>query len=91
MLNGYKVFNCFFVIVLFSAFFYLFGWPAFTTFTLGNVMTHTSVEMDENMEERQIFTPAITFCPKSLPKKKKSIGTGWKNGSQETGSCCIQH
>ena len=48
------------------------------------MMTHTSVETDENMEERQIFAPAITFCPKSLAEEKKRIGTGWKNGSQET-------
>ena len=46
-------------------------------------MTHTSVNIDNNMDRRQIFSPAITFCPKSEPKDKKSIATGWKNGSQE--------
>ena len=81
---NYKVYKCFFLLVLFSAFIFLFGWPAFSTFTQGNVMTHTSVEIDENMGMRQIFSPAITFCPKSAPKEKKSIASGWKNGSQET-------
>ena len=71
------------LLVLFSAFIFLFGWPAFTTFTQANVMTQTSVDIDRNMEKRHIFSPAITFCPKSEPKDTKSIATGWKNGSQE--------
>ena len=81
---SYKVYKCFFLQVLFSAFIFLFGLPAFTTFRQENVMTHTSVDIDRNMEKRQIFTPAITFCPKSEPKDKKSITSGWTNGSQET-------
>ena len=76
-----KVGKCFFLLVLFSCFTFLFGLPALSTFLQANVMTHTSVETFMVGAKRKALAPAITFCPRSRSTMKNKRSSGWKNTS----------